>query len=342
MTIPVENIYYLLCYAWDQWVDRGLADLEGMEGPRVQDLLAVVLARGTARLLRQGLDRQYVEHEEVMAGIRGKLDVSGSIKAMVLPYGRALCQFDALDHDVLHNRILAATLDALLRVDLSPKAHEEVKAVRTRFPEVRPLQVQRAHFGRIQLHGNTRAYRLLLEVCRLIHENLIPGEAPGRLKFLDFAQDEAQMWRIFESFVFHFYRREQSAYAVSRPKVPWQDPQGSKAALGLLPTMQTDVVLTGPDRRLVIDCKYYKDTLQGHHGAAKLKNENLYQLLTYVHNLAADAPSGPPVEGMLLYPVVKTRFVHDLRVMGRQIRVATVDLGQPWEGVAGELLGLVG
>jgi 5-methylcytosine-specific restriction enzyme subunit McrC len=48
-----------------------------------------------------------------------------------------------------------------------------------------------------------------------------------------------------------------------------------------------------------------------------------------------------PVEGLLLYPVVRNAFRFEYRLHGHRMRVATIDLDQPWQGVHRELLGLV-
>ena len=63
--IPIANIYYLLCYAWGH-VEEGdvvrLDELQELE--EVHDLLGKVLAEGTFRLIRRGLDRGYREVQE--------------------------------------------------------------------------------------------------------------------------------------------------------------------------------------------------------------------------------------------------------------------------------------
>ena len=55
--IPIQNIYYLLCYAWDllEEADELAVGIEDL--PRVEDLLARLLINGTRRLLRRGLIR---------------------------------------------------------------------------------------------------------------------------------------------------------------------------------------------------------------------------------------------------------------------------------------------
>jgi 5-methylcytosine-specific restriction enzyme subunit McrC len=60
MTIPLQNVFYLFCYAWDQYREGLKTDVGGLESPRLQDLLAKVLIASINRILRRGLDRNYI------------------------------------------------------------------------------------------------------------------------------------------------------------------------------------------------------------------------------------------------------------------------------------------
>ena len=58
MEIPIANIFYLLCYAWDVLEEKDtLADVNALQSTDLLDLFARVLVNGTRRLLRRGLDR---------------------------------------------------------------------------------------------------------------------------------------------------------------------------------------------------------------------------------------------------------------------------------------------
>ena len=67
-TIPIANLYYLLCYAWRHVREADpvrLEELAGLDG--THHLLGKVLAEGTFRLIRQGIDRGYREIREDLA-----------------------------------------------------------------------------------------------------------------------------------------------------------------------------------------------------------------------------------------------------------------------------------
>ncbi len=79
--IPIANVYYLLCYAWRDVEERDRVRMDGLdELDRVRNPLGTVLAWGTFRLTRQGIDRGHREVREYLAGIRGKVDVGRTAK----------------------------------------------------------------------------------------------------------------------------------------------------------------------------------------------------------------------------------------------------------------------
>jgi 5-methylcytosine-specific restriction enzyme subunit McrC len=169
--IPIANVYYLLCYAWQHVQQTDVVDLRELEGiEHVHDLLGKVLAEGTFGLVRRGLDRGYREVREDLAGIRGKLDIGETAKRALRSRGRACCAFGELSYDVPHNRILKSTLLALLRLsDLDAKVRQEVRTAFQKLEGITVVRVDRRTFRQVQLDRNRHLYRFLLEACLLVH-----------------------------------------------------------------------------------------------------------------------------------------------------------------------------
>jgi len=57
VNIPIQNIYYLLCYAWDKLEEKEIVDVEPLDSTSLADLFARVLINGTNHLLKRGFDR---------------------------------------------------------------------------------------------------------------------------------------------------------------------------------------------------------------------------------------------------------------------------------------------
>ena len=113
--IPVQNVYYLLAYAWDHFRAGEELNVSDSECPNVHNLLAMLLSRGIKRLPSKGIDRDYREFVEATPRLRGRVDVLASHRRMTHLSGRMICEFDELTIDTLPNQILKATCRLLLR-----------------------------------------------------------------------------------------------------------------------------------------------------------------------------------------------------------------------------------
>lgn len=348
-SIPILNLYYLLCYAWERVQEQDLARLAGLEDlSTTQDLLGKVLASGVNHLWRRGIERGYVERREDLAGIRGKLSASETAKRVLQARGRAACDFEELSVDILPNRILRMSLHGLLRhrVPLHSDVRSEVRSAYRMLDGVSRTRIERSAFSQVRLGGNRRLYRFLLSVCRLIYENSLVCENSGQVIFRDFRQDEATMWAVFEDFVTGFYKREQQVYQVN-PKgrgVEWHRACAKEEDdLARIPIMTADLILDSPARRIILDTKYYRDALTRRTatGTGKLHSSNLYQLLAYLRNRQATERSGAKHEGILLYPEVGERLRIDIRLEGFRIQARTVNLNQDWRRIHEEMLSTI-
>ena len=174
-------------------------------------------------------------------------------------------------------------------------------------------------------------------------------EETGRTTFRDFRRDKATMWRLFEEFVTGFYEREQRVYRANpggRRRIDWADAHAEDAAnRARIPVMEADVILESPERRIILDTKFYRDALARGRGpgTGKLHSNNLYQLLAYLRNRQATRPAGAKHEGILLYPQVGEEPLRaDIRLEGFRIQARTVDLNQDWRAIHAEMLATIG
>lgn len=345
MSIPIANVYYLLCYAWGHAAERDVVSAgEIGHFERIHDLFGLVLAEGTFRLLHRGLDRGYREVREDLPGVRGKILVSEMAKQALRTRGHVACLSEEMSHDVLHNRILRSTLRELLDIrDLDRDVRARVRLAFRRMEGIRLIRVDRLAFRQVQLDRNRRTYRFLLALCALIHEQLLVDQTDGTAYFRDFREDEAQMHALFEKFVGEFYQRELIGYRVRAPKqIAWFDAWAPmEEDLTRIPRMQADVVMEAPDRRIILDAKYYRKSLGGAFGAQKLHSENLYQILAYLRNREANEADGPRHEGILLYPVVDQPLAVEVHLEGFRIRARGVDLSQDWWTIHQRMLDIV-
>lgn len=343
--IPIANLYFLLAYAWDHRLSEAeLADVDADACPDLNNLFAQILANATHHLVRRGLDRSYVPFDEETSRIRGRIDFSASEKIQSRTRGKLVCAYDELSPDCLHNRIVKAAL-RVLRNDprVHPESRKRLAQSLEAFHEVGDLRVTPRHFHRVQLHRNNRAYRFILHLCELVHASLLPDKAhDGSRRFRDFTRDEGMMARIFEEFVRTFASRHLPDSTVSAMHINWNATDIGVDTSALVPVMITDVTIAWPNRKLILDCKYYREALVSRYDAMRFHSGNLYQLNAYLTNKSVE-PGWENVEGMLLYPSNGYDLDHRFTLHSRhRIRVATIDLQQAWTAIESDLLGILG
>lgn len=337
--IPIQNIYYLLCYAWDRLDQGQLVDVSNIGSTELVDLFATVLVKGVDHIARRGLDKGYCTHRDELRGLRGRIDLLTSARRLLLHHGRAVCEFDELSANTLPNQIIKATLKRLgADAYINEANRRSVIATARALREVDDIPLTGGTFLRVQLHGNNKFYRFLLNVCQLVHGSWLVDEAEGRYRFRDFLRDERRMALVFQNFVYNFLRREREDLEVFREDIRWKassidDPEGS-----LLPKMQTDISVLTPTRKVIIDTKYYQQTLSSYYGAEKIHSANLFQLVSYLQNVRSE---GERIEGLLLYPMIDKPLRVQYSILDLPVRIQTVDLAQSWRQIHAELFELI-
>jgi 5-methylcytosine-specific restriction enzyme subunit McrC len=343
MTIPIENIYYLLSYSWNMLDEKNRVNVSTAGITKLIDLLAKVLVNSTRLILKRGLEQSYVEYETAVAGLKGKLLASETLKSGTYNHHRTICRFDEFSPDVLMNQILLTTLRRLMFVrTLDRNLKEDIRNLICMFPEIRQTELTKSIFSRIRYNRNNRFYNFVLNVCELINDNLLPSEDRGDWLFTDFTRDEVKMYRLFESFVFNFYRIEfKGIFTVRRESISWQFEFENPEHAAYIPGMLTDITLEKADRKIIIDTKYYQDTLAERFERKKVRSANLYQLFSYLLNQQRESGRNQNTTGILLYPTVDQDYDLNFRYENHPVLIRTVNLDKNWTKIDERLKSLI-
>ena len=145
------------------------------------------------------------------------------------------------------------------------------------------------------------------------------------------------MARLFQQFILNFARRKCSGASVRSICIEWIAKPESEAARTVLPRMITDVILEWPDRKIILDCKYYRKALAENANRLRLHSAHLYQLYAYMSNQAA-RPGWEVCEGILLYPTAAYSIDYRYDLGGHPTRLVTVDFAQDWPLIEADLV----
>lgn len=295
--IRIQNIYYMLAYAFHVLNEQGYKNISTEDFDNTAELCAAILTRGIKIQIKRGLGKEYMSRTESLALLRGKIDITESIKTQALQRRQLVCSYDEFSVNSFMNRIIKSTMLLLLRADIAKTHKKELKKLLVYFDDVDPIDLNSVNWN-MQYNRNNQTYRMLIGICYLIVKGLLQTQSDGTTKLMDFL-DEQRMHRLYEKFILEYYRKEYPQITANAAQIPWQldDDMGA-----MLPVMQTDIMLSYGEKTLIIDAKYYAHSTQLQYDKHTLHSGNVYQIFTYVKNKEAELSDKPhEVSGMLLY-----------------------------------------
>ena len=291
------------------------------------ELCAAILIKGVSSQIKRGLGKEYMLQTEALSALRGKIDISASVKEQSMLTKQLVCNYDEFSVNSYMNRIIRTTMDTLVRSSISNDKYKDknvkkqLRKLLIYFSEVEPLSRESINW-KLQFNKNNQTYQMLISICYLILKGLLQTTSDGSTKLMDFL-DEQRMCRLYEKFILEYYRKEHPEIKASASQIPWDTDDGYRE---MLPVMQSDIMLKQGDKTLVIDAKYYSHTTQKQYDVNTLHSGNLYQIFTYVKNLDADNTGN--VSGMLLYAKTDELVLpnNNYKMGGNAIAVKTLDL----------------
>jgi len=330
--IPIKNLYYMLSYAFQILNEQGYKNLATEDFRNAGDLCAAILIRGISYQLKRGLGREYISETDTISAIRGKIEITESIKNQSMIRSQMVCTYEEFSVDSPLNRIIKSTVMVLLKADITPQRKKNLRKLMVYFSDVSVVDVHSINWA-VKYNRNNQTYRLLITICQLVVMGLLQTKSDGSVKMMDFL-DEQRMCRLYEKFILEYYKKHYCPQITARAsQIDWALDDGIGT---MLPTMQSDIMLSCEDKTLIIDAKYYAHTTQVQYDIHTLHSNNLYQIFTYVKNKAIQ---GGEVSGMLLYAKTDEDVYpnNEYQMSGNKITVRTLDLNCDFENIAVQL-----
>lgn len=337
--IPVQNIYYMLSYAFQALQAQNYKDLATEEFHNTAELCAEILIKGISTQLKRGLGKNYVPKSESLSTLQGKLNISESIKTQTMLKKQMICTYDEFSINTTFNQILKSTVLLLLKANISGTRKKRLRSLLLYFSDVDEIDL---HFVNWNQHynRNNQSYQMLIGICYLVYKGLLQTQHDGNTKVMDFF-DEQRMCRLYEKFLLEYYRKEHPELTANASQISWQLDNNMDL---MLPKMQTDIMLSKGHKILIIDAKYYSHMTQLQYGVNTLHSNNLYQIFTYVKNKEFELRNCEhTVSGMLLYAQTDEDIVPNgsYQMSGNQFTVHALDLNQDFSKIAKDLDNIV-
>lgn len=204
--VPIKNVFGMLEHAYKlksfKFIE-GIVDVDSLDD--VFERLASILAKRVLDRTRKGLYQDYIEHNDSLPYLRGRLLLNESLHATMRGSTRLLCHYEEHTADLEDNRILAWTLYQIPRFYL--KRQDVLRQVKQAYRilagpvEVKDMKASSC-IGRFY-HRLNEDYQPIHGLCRFFLEHCGPTFESGGHNLMPFV---VHMPNLFESFVAEWFR----------------------------------------------------------------------------------------------------------------------------------------
>jgi 5-methylcytosine-specific restriction endonuclease McrBC regulatory subunit McrC len=277
-------------------------------------------------LLQDGLLTNYIEQEENLKALRGRVVFAKHLSQNLIRQDRLYCRFFRSEVDIPENQLIAWTLVLLTRLgEWSQGVRQILQSHILHFGGVSiraflPRQYPTFHYDRL-----TSRYAEVHSWCKLFVDLLSVSDKPGETTFNGYLLDMNVLFERFVISTFKSAREVVPAFSLA-PHETFDLDVDKK--LGICPdlTMRS----TG-DSIVTVDVKYKRTG-----GAGQANHPDLYQVISYSTALGLIGQKSVSAQGILVYPVAEHSAELDgcLRIITSKersselsIRVVRLDLG---------------
>lgn len=334
--IPIKNVYYMLSYAFQVLNEQNYKNIATEQFHNTAELMAAILEKGIKVQLKRGLCKEYIPQVAALTSLRGKIDITESIKTQAMLRKQLICTYDEFSVNCTMNQIVKSTVELLLHSKISKQRKKNLRKLMLYFDEVELIDLHTINWN-IKYNRNNQTYRMLISICYLVVKGLLQTQVDGHTKLMDFF-DEQRMCRLYEKFILEYYRKEYNGQIIANAsQISWQLDNEENS---MLPIMQSDIMLQRNGKILIIDAKYYTHSTQVRFDNHTLHSGNLYQIFTYVKNKEYELRDKEhTVAGMILYAKTDEEIYPNniYQMSGNQITVKILDLNLPFAEIAEQL-----
>ncbi|MGM9532445.1 5-methylcytosine-specific restriction endonuclease system specificity protein McrC [Intestinibacter sp.] len=335
-SIFIKNIYYMLAYVYTDLIQKDYRDIAVEKFENTGDILSVILFKMVSKQMKRGMIKKYIGKHEETEILKGKINISESIKLKASNKNKLYCEFDKLSINNYLNSIIKTTIKALiLSKDISEQNKKNLKKLMFLFSDVDLIGVDKIRWSDIDYNRNNKSYISIINICYLVLNDLLLSTDDGQYRLANFFS-EKKMYSLYEKFVLKYYQKHYPNLHPRASKIKWNlDDEANQ----FLPEMKTDITLKGKDKILIIDTKYYEKSMQTMdlYNSRSIHSNNLYQIFTYVKNRDTDKSGN--VSGLLLYAKTDESVIPNGEYMmsGNKIMVKTLDLNTEFKFIAQSL-----
>ena len=256
------------------------ANLKASKMPLLEIFISMFLEE-LAKLVQKGIKSDYVQKEENLKFLKGKLKISEQIKQNSVHKERFFVEYEQFCSDRVENRLIKTTLEYLYKKSKSNKNQQRIREFLFVFDEIKISHNIKTDFEKIKLNRQMKDYEQVLLWCKtfLLENSFSPYKGNDIAFALLF-----DMNLLFESYVYNYLKKSGDFENVKNQDKKYHLAyENEKGKFALKP----DIVID--NGKIIVDTKWkilsvdksnlgisQSDMYQIYAYGKKYKSENLY------------------------------------------------------------------
>lgn len=334
-----RRLVHMLNVAYGLDIDTsGVSEL-GWQRDDLLEILILQFARKVRDVVRRGMPRRYVGHEDDLPLLRGRLDVVRQFTRHAAAPVKLACRYDELSPDIALNRIMKAAITRLARMARSAESQRLLRELLFEYAEVSDVTASALRWDEVILDRTSQGWREVLDLARLLLGERFQDTGAG---------GQAGCSLLFEmNVLFELYIARMMDRAV-RPLGIRATAQGGRAYClveedsgdGRFQTRPDIILRQGGATRMIVDTKWKHLSPLSADRNRGISQADVYQMIAYGTVYDSD-------QLMLLYPHSAGLGAEGIQATYRisgtpdcRLIVATIDVGVA-KNMAGRLRQLI-
>jgi 5-methylcytosine-specific restriction enzyme subunit McrC len=162
-----KRLIHMLAIALNLKVDLGSITDLAWQRETLLEIFIRIFCNKLTEAVRKGMPRSYVEHEDDLSALRGRLNVGRQFTRHAVNPSRLACRFDVLSEDTALNRIMKAAVVHLSRISQSSANQQRLHELAFIYADIAEISPSALRWDEVTIDRTNRRWQELLDMARL-------------------------------------------------------------------------------------------------------------------------------------------------------------------------------
>lgn len=162
-----KRLIHMLAVALNLKIDLGSITELAWQRETLLEILIRIFCDKLTEAVRKGMPRRYVEEEDDLSALRGRLHVTRQFTRHAVNPSRLACRFDVLSEDMSLNRIMKAAVLHLSRMSRSSGNQQRLRELAFVYSDIADISPSALRWDDVVIDRTNRQWRELLSMARL-------------------------------------------------------------------------------------------------------------------------------------------------------------------------------